>query len=226
MPQIPVSTLKFLKELAQNNTREWFQEHKKEWESVKSNFEETIQELINRIGKFENLAGIRVQDCNYRIARDVRFSPNKSPYKTWLAASFGEGGRKSSKMDYYLHISPGGSFLGGGMWDTNPVQLAKFRQEVDYNPQEIKDIVYAPAFKEHFGNPEGSSLKTAPKGYPKDHPDIELIRRTQLFFSHSFTDKEVTSPDFAEKVEQSCLLLKPYLDFLNMIFEESADEEN
>ncbi|WP_420154420.1 DUF2461 domain-containing protein [Siphonobacter sp.] len=224
MPQIPASTLKFLKELAQNNTREWFQIHKKEWEGVKSNFEETVQDLIYRIGQFENLAGIRVQDCNYRIARDVRFSPDKSPYKTWLAASFGEGGRKSSKMDYYLHIAPGKSFLGGGMWESTPSQLAKFRQEIDYNPQEIKGIIEAPAFKAHFGEPEGTSLKTAPKGYPKDHPEIELLRRTQLFFSHSFTDQEVLSPTFTQKVEESCLLLKPYLDFLNLIFEETTDE--
>ncbi|SDM27986.1 DUF2461 domain-containing protein [Siphonobacter aquaeclarae] len=225
MPQIPPSTLRFLQELGQNNTREWFQANKKRWEGVKTNFEETIADLIKRIGQFENLDGVRVQDCNYRIARDIRFSPDKSPYKTWLSASFGEGGRKGGKMDYYLHIQPGDeSFIGGGMYEALPVQLAKFRQEIDYNPGEIKGIIYDPVFKEHFGEPYGNSLKTAPKGYAKDHPDIDLLRRTQLFFYRKYTDKEVTSPEFAEKIEHSCRILKPYLDFLNLIFEEPKDE--
>ncbi|MFT4033249.1 MAG: DUF2461 domain-containing protein [Siphonobacter sp.] len=226
MPQIPNTSLHFLIELAHNNTREWFQANKKRWEGVKSNFEETIRDLIRRIGQFENLDGVRVQDCNYRIARDVRFSPDKSPYKTWLSASFGEGGRKSGKMDYYLHIQPGGeSFLGGGMYEADAVQLAKFRQEVDYNSEGLKSIINAPEFLNHFGKPYGNSLKTAPKGYPKDHPEIELLRHTQLFFYHKFTDQEVTSPQFTEWVEKSCLILKPYLDFLNVIFEESSEQK-
>src|SRR5690606_21573520 len=108
-----------------------------------------------------------------RINRDVRFSKNKSPYKTHLAAAIGRGGRNSGRIDYYLHIQPDGeSFLGGGMWEATPAQLAKYRQEVDYNAHELKTIIHNGEFRDFFPEIWGDTLKTAPKGYPKDHPEI------------------------------------------------------
>jgi uncharacterized protein (TIGR02453 family) len=215
---IPVSTFDYLNLLKDNNNREWFHANKKTYDAVKSNFEETIKALIQSIGTFEDMRGVEVKDCNYRIARDVRFSKDKAPYKTWLSASFSEGGRKSGKMDYYLHIQDGGSFLGGGMYSPSPEQLAKLRQEIDYNAHELKNIIYNPIFIEVFGEAEGESVKSAPKGYSKEHPEIELLRKKQLFFWHKFTNKEVCSENFVQTVSDTCRTLKPFLDFLNYVF--------
>jgi uncharacterized protein (TIGR02453 family) len=213
------NTFDFLLELKENNSREWFDANRKRYEMVKANHEKMIAHLIEGIGAFENMTGVEVKHCNYRINRDVRFSKDKSPYKTWLAASFSEGGRKSGKMDYYLHIQPNNeSFLGGGMYAPTPEHLAKFRQEIDYNAHEIKSIIHEPLFKGFYGEGWGESLKTMPKGYSTEHPDIDLLKRKQLFFMHKFTDAELQQPDFVAKVVEACRLLKPYLDFLNMAF--------
>ncbi len=216
---IPVQTLGFLSDLKLNNSREWFQENRKRYDAVKLNFEEIIQELILSIGEFEDLTGVQVKNCNYRINRDVRFSNDKSPYKSWLSASFSQGGRKSGRMDYYLHIQPDGeSFLGGGFYNSTTEQLAMLRQEIDYNPTALKEIIYSEKFTEVFPKIWGNSLKTMPKGYPKDHPEIELLKRQQLFFMHPYTDAEVCSPTFVHDVTAHCKVLKPYLDFLNFVF--------
>jgi uncharacterized protein (TIGR02453 family) len=227
MTSVPSATLDFLRDLAQNNTRDWFHSQKKRYEPVKAAHEALIADLIGRIGEFENLANVEPKDCAYRIARDVRFTTDKSPYKTWLAASISEGGRKAARMDYYLHIQPGGeSFIGGGMYAPTSEQLAKFRQEIDYNVAELRPIIEDPTFVRWFGTGEGVRLKTTPKGYPKDHPDIDLLRLTQLFFLHRFRDEEVVAPDFSARVTEACGVLKPYLDFLNFIFFEERDAEN
>lgn len=215
---IPTSTFDYLNLLKKNNTREWFHANKKTYDGVKANFESTIKELIVSIGAFEDMTGVEVKNCNYRIARDVRFSKDKAPYKTWLSASFSAGGRKSGRMDYYLHIQDNESFLGGGMYSPTPEQLAKLRQEIDYNAQELKSIIYQHEFVKVFGEPEGESVKSAPKGYSKDHPEIELLRKKQLFFWHKFTNEEVNSDNFVQNVTDTCFVLKPFLDFLNVIF--------
>jgi uncharacterized protein (TIGR02453 family) len=222
---IPISTLTFLENLQANNNREWFYANKKSYDAVKSNFEESIQELIHSIGEFENMTGVQVKNCNYRIARDVRFSKNKDPYKNWLSASFSEGGRKSGRMDFYLHVQPNNeSFLGGGMYSPEGDQLAKLRQEIDYNAQQLKSIIFEPNFVKTFGEMEGESVKSSPKGYDKDHPEIELLRQKQMFFWHKFTDEEVCSPDFVKKVTETCRTLKPFLDFLNVVFFEDVEK--
>jgi uncharacterized protein (TIGR02453 family) len=220
---ISIQSFEFLRDLKNNNNREWFHANKKRYDTVKANFEETIKELISSVGEFENMTGVQVKDCNYRIARDVRFSLNKDPYKTWLSASFSEGGRKSGRMDYYLHIQENESFLGGGMYSPTPEQLAKLRQEIDYNAQELKQIIYNTDFVKVFGEVEGEAVKSAPKGYSKDHPEIELLRKKQLFFWHKFSNEEVCSPDFIKNVTETCRTLKPFLDFLNHVFFENHE---
>lgn len=220
---ITKSTFQYLQDLKNNNTREWFHANKKRYEIVKSDFEETIKELIGSIGEFENMTGVEVKHCNYRIARDVRFTHDKAPYKSWLSASFSEGGRKSGRVDYYLHIQENESFLGGGMWAATPEQLAKLRQEIDYNAQELKTIIYNPAFVKVFGDIQGEFVKSSPKGYSKDHPEIELLRYKQMFFMHKFTKEEVCASDFVRKVTETAKALKPFLDYLNTIFFEHQE---
>jgi uncharacterized protein (TIGR02453 family) len=220
---ITKSTFQFLQDLKNNNTREWFHANKKRYDSVKSDFEETIKELIGSIGEFENMTGVEVKHCNYRIARDVRFTNDKAPYKSWLSASFSEGGRKSGRMDFYLHISEEDSFLGGGMWSPTPEQLAKLRQEIDYNAAELKAIIYDTNFVKTFGESQGETVKSAPKGYSKENPEIELLRKKQMFFWHKFSKEEVCSADFVNKVTEIAKTLKPFLDYLNAIFFEHQE---
>lgn len=219
-------TIHFLKDLAQNNNREWFAENRKRYEAAKSDFENLVSVLLPRVGAIEDLGNTRVKDCIFRINRDIRFSKDKSPYKQHLAAAIGPNGRNSGRIDFYLHIQPHGeSFLGGGMWETKPELLAKFRQEVDYNASELKSIINNPEFRAYYPEVWGEVMKTAPKGYPKEHPEIDLLRRKQMFFMHKFTDKELHSRDFVDKVMEGVVLLKPYCDFLNYIFFDEEEED-
>ncbi|GAA4450904.1 DUF2461 domain-containing protein [Nibrella saemangeumensis] len=222
---LTVATLYFLRDLAQNNQREWFHMNRKRYEAARQEFEALIGQVLLQLTAIEPLPNTEVKDCIFRINRDIRFSKDKSPYKLNFAAAIGPGGRHSGRTDYYLHIQPGNeSFLGAGMWNPTPTQLAKYRQEIDYNAAELKRIIEADEFRAYFPEIWGEVMKTAPKGYSADHPEIDLLRRKQLFFMHRFTDKEVLKPGFAAEVVKACQVIKPYCDFLNYLFFEEQDE--
>lgn len=218
------STLQFLRELAENNNRDWFTENRKRYETSKKDLEKLVEAVLKGVNEFESLPNTEVKDCIFRINRDVRFSKDKSPYKQWFSAAIGPGGRHSGRTDFYLHIQPGESFLGAGMWAPTPKHLAKFRQEIDFNPQELKSIIEAPAFRDYFPEIWGESLQRMPKGYPENHPDIALLKRKQLFFMHKYSDADVTSPGFAAEIVKGCRLIKPYCDYLNYLFFDEPEE--
>lgn len=213
------STLHFLRDLVQNNNRDWFTANRKRYDNARAELEAVTNQILEKMSAFEPLANTTAKDCIFRINRDIRFSKDKSPYKSNFAIAVGPGGRHSGRIDYYLHIQPNGeSFLGGGMWQPTPQHLAKFRQEIDYNVDELKGIIEAPAFKAYFPEIWGETMKTAPKGYSADHPDIDLLRRKQLFFMHRYPDAEITSPGFVDEFVRGSQILKPYLDYLNFLF--------
>ncbi len=212
-------TLQFLTNLSENNNREWFHANRPDYDKTKAEFEAFCQEVLTGLAKFQdNLLHTNVKSCILRINRDIRFSPDKSPYKKYLAAGFGPGGKSSGKVDFYLHIQPNETFLGGGMWSPTSSQLASFRQEIDYNPQHLKGIIEALDFREYFNEIHGEKVKKMPKGYSVDHPEIELLKYKQLFFVHKYSNQEVLSEKFADEVIQGCRLLKPYLDYINHLF--------
>lgn len=213
-------SLQFLRNLEQNNNREWFHTNRKDYDQTKEEFEHLCQEILTGICQFqENLLNTTVKSCILRINRDIRFSADKSPYKKYLAAGFGPGGKSSGKVDFYLHIQPNGeSFLGGGMWAATSSQLASFRQEIDYSPHILKDIIEDDIFKHYFNEIHGEKVKKMPKGYAIDHPDIELLKYKQLFFVHKYSDEESLSKNFANEVVNGCQILKPYLDYINNLF--------
>lgn len=221
---LTASTFDFLRDLAQHNNREWFQINRKRYEAAKAEFERFVGRVLAGVSAFEPLPNTDAKDCIFRINRDVRFSKDKSPYKLNFAAAIGPGGRHSGRIDYYIHVQPGDeenpaqTFIGGGMWQPTPAQLAKFRQEIDYNAVELKGIIEEDTFRGYFPEIWGETMKTAPKGYTADHPDIALLRRKQLFFMHRYTDAEVLNPDFADEIVTGCRRLKPYIDFLNYLF--------
>ncbi|MFN4145786.1 MAG: DUF2461 domain-containing protein [Runella sp.] len=218
-------TINFLKELADHNNRDWFSTHRPRYEAAKKEFEQVVADVLKGVMSFEDFPNTEVKDCIFRINRDVRFSQNKAPYKTWVSAAFGPGGRHSGRIDYYLHIQPHDeSFLGAGMWNPTPKQLAKFRQEIDFNAQELKNIIEESDFRAYFPIAWGETLRRAPKGYAEDHPEAELLKRKQLFFMHKYTDQEIQSEHFVNEVVAGCRLLKPYCDFLNYIFFDESED--
>jgi uncharacterized protein (TIGR02453 family) len=217
-------TLQFLNNLAENNNREWFQANKKDYEKVKTEFESFCQETLTGLAEFQDdLLNTNVKDCIFRINRDLRFSLDKSPYKKYISAAFGPGGRHSKKVDFYIQIQPNETFLGGGMWSPTSSQLANFRQEIDYNPERIKSIIENREFKAYFNEIHGEKVKNMPKGYPIDHPDIELLKYKQLFFVHRYENNEVFSTDFAQELIIGCKLLKPFLDYVNNVYFENEN---
>lgn len=216
---LSLSLLAFLRDLRVNNSREWFAENKVMYEKEKKGFDAWTSELITEFADFENMDGVLLKHCSYRIYRDVRFSKNKEPYKTWFSASFSEGGRRSGLMDYYVHIEPNGaSFLGGGMYSPSPEQLAAYRQEIDYNASGLRKIIKDPDFVAAFGEEVGESLVRIPKGFDPDHADAELLKKKQLFFWKKYTDEDVCNPIFAKQLISDAKVLKPYLDFMNAVF--------
>lgn len=218
-------TFDFLRDLVDNNHRDWFQANRPRYDAAKNELCGVVERVLAGLSPFEPLANTAVKDCIFRINRDVRFSKDKAPYKSHLAFAIGPGGRHSGRIDYYVQIQPGDqSFLGAGMWQPTTTNLAKFRQEVDYNASELKQIIDAEAFRAYFPEAAGDVLKSMPKGYPVDHPEIELLRRKELFFIHRYIDKDVLKANFADEVVRGCQLIKPYCDFLNYLFFDEKEE--
>ncbi len=216
---ISQSTFNFLKDLKSNNNREWFQENKKRYESSRTEFIEFVDELITQITKFDKSIGHHAaKDCVFRIYRDVRFSKDKSPYKTHFGAHVTSAPKRSeihTRAGYYIHIEPGASMLAGGAYLPEGPWLRAIRQEIDYNADELKRILNSKGFKEYFGEMEGEKLKKAPKGYTPDHPEIELLRHKSFLATHNCTDRTVTSKDFLEHCSKAFKALFPFDQYLN-----------
>jgi uncharacterized protein (TIGR02453 family) len=215
---IAATTLKFLSTLKKNNNKDWFDKHKDQYLLAKENMENVVTEIIKEIGKFDKvIAGIPAKSCVFRIYKDVRFSKDKTPYKTNMGASINAGGKKAVGPGYYLHIEPGNSFLAGGMWMPPGDELKKIRQEIDYNPKPLKKVLGNPTFKKYFGglSPE-YKLKTTPKGYDKVHPEIELLRFNSFIVWHKIPDKIITSKAFVKEISKGAKIMKPFLDYLSV----------
>lgn len=215
------TTLKFLKQLAKNNQKEWFDDNRKTYETVKEEFEATVKVVIDKCTSFDKeLAGLEVKKCLFRINRDVRFSKDKSPYKSNMGASISPGGKKSATPGYYIHIEPGKSFLAGGCWQPEPETLAAIRQEIDYNTVEFKKIMNAKEFKTYFKDlSKENKLKTAPKGYPKDHPELSLLQHKHFIMEIPLKDSEVLDKNFPAYVSKVFKAMYPMNQFLRKAME-------
>ncbi|MBV8254868.1 MAG: DUF2461 domain-containing protein [Chitinophaga sp.] len=211
------STLKFLRALKQHNDKPWFDEHREEYLAAKTDFETMVQQIIDGLQKQDpSMSGLQVKDCVFRIYKDVRFSKDKTPYKTNMAASFQAGGKKSPLAGYYFHLEPGGhSMAGGGLWMPAAPELKKVRQEIDYNFEEFESIISNKEFIKHFGKIEGESLKTAPQGYQPDNPAIAYLKLKSLVVSHAVSDEAVVQPATVRDILKSFSLMQPLLQFIN-----------
>ena len=215
---IQSATLAFLKGLGKNNNKSWFDQHRPQYEEAKEDVIALVTNIIAEIGKFDPPIGaLNPKDCLFRINRDVRFSKDKSPYKTRLAAYFNKGGKKSNGAGYYMHIEPGESIAAGGIWSPEPADLNSIRQEIDYNFAEWKKMNAQSGFKKLF--PEGviteDSLTRAPKGFEEDNPAIRFIKMKNFFVARSFNDKDVMDRSYVKQVAATFKAIKPLVDFIN-----------
>lgn len=212
-------TIVFLSDLKRNNNREWFLDNKKDYQNAKDEFEAFISEMMLGIGEFDpSILHHSPKDCIFRINRDIRFSKDKSPYKTHLGAHITSAAKRSdihSRAGYYIHVSPGETMLAGGAYCPQGDWLKNIRAGIDENAQELKDIITAPNFKAYFGTMEGEQLKTAPRDYPKDHPEIALLRYKSFLAKHEIADKMVTADTFLPHSIAVFKALHPFDTYLN-----------
>lgn len=209
--------LKFLKDLNKNNDRDWFEKNKQRYLDSKQAFEDVVTALLKEMQKFdEGLGNLEAKKLIFRIYRDVRFSKDKRPYKTNMGAGFSPNGKLVQEPGYYLHLEPGNkSFVAGGIYMPDATNLSKIRQEIDYNGDKVEKIVNQKKFKSLFdGFDEFDKLKTAPKGYPKDHPHLAWLQLKSFIVSRSFTDKEVADKSFIKIANETFKAIKPLNDFI------------
>lgn len=213
------STLKFLKDLKKNNNKSWFDEHRKQYEAAKADFENFIQSVLDKHGKNDaDLKELTAKKCTFRINRDVRFSKDKSPYKTNFGASMDKGGKKSGLAGYYFHLEPGKSFLGGGLWQPEPDKLKKVRQEIDYCFDEFKKIISSKKFKIVYSElytGEGVQLSKVPQGFEKDNPAGDYLKFKSWLVLTDITDAELVSKDLLKTTVNAFSTLQPLVKFLN-----------
>ena len=201
-PIIHADTFGFLTAIKANNDREWFQEHRSQYERAWQNMKDFTAGLIDGLAQWDRYiaADIPVSKCVFRIYRDTRFSKDKTPYKTWLGAGISTAGRKLNGPEYYIHIQPGNSFAAAGYWRPEKEHLAAIRQEIDYNGAQLMDIVHEPNFKKHCRLDMQDTLKRPPAGFSVDNPYIDWLKLKSFTAIESFTDNQLQRADGLERV--------------------------
>ncbi|MBZ4189732.1 DUF2461 domain-containing protein [Niabella beijingensis] len=216
---IQKSTLKFLATLKNNNNKPWFDANRKAYEAARADYAGFIEALIAAFGKSEpSITHLTAKDCLFRINRDVRFSKDKSPYKSNFGAYINPEGKKSLKAGYYLHLEPGGSFIGGGLWQPMPAELAKIRQEIDYNLPEFEKVLHSKKFRDIYGGltvEEGQVLSRVPKGYEPDNPAAAYLKYKSFTALANLPDTELTSASLLTTAVKAFQTLQPLVRFLN-----------
>ena len=221
---IQQSTIQFLKDLKKNNNKEWFDKNRNKYERAKADYEQFAVKLIDMLGKTDKtIAHLTPKQCMFRINRDVRFSKDKSPYKTNMGIYLSKGGKKSNSAGYYFHLEPGNSFVAGGLWMPPAPDLKKIRQEIDYNWDEFRKIVESKKFRTTFGGLDTSSeyiLSRPPKGYEADNPAIAYLKFKSLIAVARISDKDILASELPRKAAGYFALIKPLVDFCNQAVEE------
>jgi uncharacterized protein (TIGR02453 family) len=218
------STIKFLKDLKNNNNKPWFDKNRKVYEIAKADFAAFIQEVIDLHGKKDaSIKNLLAKDCMFRINRDVRFSKDKSPYKTNFGASINKGGKKAWNFaGYYFQVQPGRNFAGGGIWMPEPNELKKVRQEIDYNFTDFKKIIGAKKFRSVYGDLDRSAdflLRHVPKGYEPGNPAADYLKLKSFVAISFFSDADLTSKNLVKKTVTAFEALQPVISFINKSLE-------
>ncbi|MCD6011227.1 MAG: hypothetical protein K0Q79_1089 [Flavipsychrobacter sp.] len=214
---LQANTITFLKQLAKNNNKPWFDKNRDKYEAAKEDHEALVADILSGLSKAEPVfKEQKAKDCIFRIFRDVRFSKDKTPYKAHFGAFFAKGGRKYPGAGYYLHLEPGGkSFAGEGLWIPEPPLLKQVRQEIDYNFNDFKKIIEDKKFKKYFKKIEGEQLTKVPQGYKEDNPAIEYLKMKGYTVGCKLSDEEISSKSLTKKTLEIFSAMKPFVDFLN-----------
>jgi len=216
---ISKSTLDYLKKLKKNNDRDWFENNRKTYEPAKAEYLSLIEQILAGVKQFDStITDNTAKEAMFRINRDVRFSKDKSPYKTHFGANIKRGGKKSVYAGYYIHVEPGASFIGGGLWFPEAESLKKVRQEIDYCYEDFQKIVEDKNFKKTYGGLECNkeiSLSRPPKNYEADNAAIEFLKLKCFVATKNLTDEEVLDKKFVQNTIKDFKVLHPLLVFLN-----------
>ncbi len=206
------STLDYLSRLDSNNNREWFKKHKAAYDQEREHFVSFCQALLQKIEVHDVIETMKV----YRIYRDVRFSKDKTPYKDNFSCHFVRLG-KLRRGGYYFEIKPGGSFVAGGFWKPNSADLLRIRRELEMDSEPLRKILAQRRFKEQFGELHGAELKTAPRGFDRQDPNLDLIRKKQFVVLRSIADEELLSDDFISNLDDAFRGMRPFLDYMTEV---------
>ena len=219
--QFEKSNFQYLKDLQNNNNREWFTEHKPTFLKHQKNLKELFLDMQLDLEEHDEIDKMKI----YRIYRDVRFSKDKTPYNPRFAVSFSRLG-KQLRGGYFLQIKPGETLLGGGFWQPEKDDLYRLRKEIEQDAFEFREILENKDFVKYFGGKfGGDELKSAPRGFNKEHKDIDLLRKKGFIAIRSFTDKEVLSPNFLEELDKSFKALRPFFNLFSDVLTTNLNGE-
>jgi len=208
--------IKFLSELSKNNNKEWFDAHRTEYKTLRSDFENVVRDLILGIGEFDSK--IKLTDPKkalFRINRDIRFSKDKSPYKTQFSAGISNLNKNTGFPEYYFHIDKDGIMVcGGGMWAPNPEQLKSIRDHIVQQPEALEDIVYDKKFADYFGDIGGESLVRVPRGYEETNPLVKYIKLKGFTIGKDFNLNKGKVKDPIKQALEVFKNMYPFMEWL------------
>lgn len=219
--QLNPAIFRFFKQLAKNNNRKWFEQNKSEFKALETEVKQFGEALKDQLNQNDSIDRFKV----FRIYRDVRFSKDKTPYKTHFGLTWHRT-KPEFRGGYYLHLKPDDIFLACGFWDPAPADLKRIRQEIDLDGDEYRNLINAPALKNMWGELQGNKVRTSPKGFAKDHPDIDLLRLKQHIFMIRYTEEEVTARDFMNRLDAAIQAVRPFVDYMSAVLTTNANGES
>lgn len=225
MTVLKKETLDFIQNLSHNNNREWFTENKKTYTHAQENVAQFIDDVISKMNEHDDLETTSGKKSLFRIYNDVRFKKDKTPYKPRFAFGL-KRATDYKRGGYYMHIEPGKTMIGCGFFAPNPQDLLRIRKDIEFNYEEWHDLLNDATLKNTFEPLHGDAVKTAPKGFDKDHPAVELLRYKQYIFKKDFTDKEVLSDNFVQMVNDSFKVIRPWFDYMSEVLTTDLNGES
>lgn len=210
------SIYKFLRLLEKNNDRQWFNGNKEKYVEQHEKVQSFVGQLLSEMNRHDELEPMSPKQSLFRIYRDIRFSKDKRPYKNHFSGRM----RRATKWNrggYYYHLEPGNTIIAGGFWNPNSDDLRHIRQQIAGDSKPLRKVITSASFKKLFGSLQGDQVKTAPKGFSKDHPDIDLLRHKQFLVYRSFTNKEAHDATFLREVVKTFKGMRPFFDYMSDI---------
>ena len=211
-PALNPDIFSFFSELENNNTREWFEPQKARFKALEGEMKQFASVLTSAMNEHDSIDKFKL----FRLYRDVRFTKDKTPFKTHFGISFRRE-KPALRGGYYLHIKPGDNFIATGFWNPEKDDLKRIRKEIELDADEFRELMAQPWFKSVWGTLEGEEVKTAPKGFSKEDPNIDLIRKKAYLFTKKYSDKEVLAKDFLQKVNNDFKAVRPFFDYMSSV---------